>query len=69
MRGGYRISVNQQIVNQHIRDLMQAMLDGRIDEDTAGAMLDEIALNNTHHGGTETRRNLLVGRSGEWMIW
>ena len=27
-----------------IRDLMQTMLDGRLDEDTAGAMLDEIAL-------------------------
>jgi hypothetical protein len=31
-------------INRKIRDLMQAMLDGRIDEDTAGAMLDEIAL-------------------------
>jgi putative protein kinase ArgK-like GTPase of G3E family len=31
-------------VNRTIRDLMQAMLDGLIDEDTAGAMLDEIAL-------------------------
>jgi putative protein kinase ArgK-like GTPase of G3E family len=31
-------------VNRIIRDLMQAMLDGLIDEDTAGAMLDEIAL-------------------------
>lgn len=27
-----------------IRDLMQAMLDGRLDEDVAGAMLDELAL-------------------------
>ena len=35
---------NQTGFNQTIRDLMQAMLDGRIDEDTAGAMLDEIAL-------------------------
>ena len=31
-------------VNRIIRNLMQAMLDGLIDEDTAGAMLDEIAL-------------------------
>jgi hypothetical protein len=31
-------------VNRIIRDLMQAMLDGLIDEDTAGAMLDQIAL-------------------------
>jgi hypothetical protein len=31
-------------VNRIIRDLMQAMLDGPIDEDTAGAMLDEIAV-------------------------
>jgi hypothetical protein len=35
---------NQISVNQQIRDLMQAMLDGLIDEDTAGAMLDQIAL-------------------------
>jgi hypothetical protein len=38
------VRVNQISVNQQIRDLMQAMLDGGIDEDTAGAMLDEIAL-------------------------
>jgi hypothetical protein len=38
------VRVNRISVNQQIRDLMQAMLDGRIDEDTAGAMLDEIAL-------------------------
>ena len=31
-------------VQRTIRDLMQAMLDGRLDEDSAGAMLDEIAL-------------------------
>jgi hypothetical protein len=38
------VRVNRISVNQTIRDLMQAMLDGRIDEDTAGAMLDEIAV-------------------------
>ncbi len=31
-------------VQRTIRDLMQAMLDGRLDEDSAGAMRDEIAL-------------------------
>jgi hypothetical protein len=31
-------------VQRTIRDLMQAMIDGRLDEDTAGALLDEIAL-------------------------
>jgi hypothetical protein len=31
-------------VQRTVRDLMQAMIDGRLDEDTAGALLDEIAL-------------------------
>ncbi len=30
-------------IQRTIRDLMQAMIDGRLDEDTAGALLDEIA--------------------------
>jgi hypothetical protein len=38
------VRVNRISVNRQIRDLMQAMLDRLIDEDTAGVMLDEIAL-------------------------
>jgi hypothetical protein len=38
------ISSDPMNVQRTVRDLMQAMIDGRLDEDTAGALLDEIAL-------------------------
>jgi hypothetical protein len=38
------ISSDPMNLQRTVRDLMQAMIDGRLDEDTAGALLDEIAL-------------------------
>jgi hypothetical protein len=38
------ISSDPMNVQRTVRNLMQAMIDGRLDEDTAGALLDEIAL-------------------------